>query len=95
MAEIGKRRISGFKFNFSPVQVELNTSADKRPPAIGQGTFDLGGDLPAWLVNTSIHRGPYETIQGMSRFVKKRKYRTAKLPYVKEPPVDWAAGTDD
>ena len=57
--------------------------------------IDLGGNLPAWLVNTSIHRGPYETIQGMSRFVKKRKYKRAKLPYIQEPPADWIAISED
>jgi hypothetical protein len=50
--------------------------------------IELGGKLPAWLVNTSIDRGPYETILGMARFVKKRRYRNAKIPYIKEMPVE-------
>ncbi|MCP4196440.1 MAG: hypothetical protein GY762_04750 [Proteobacteria bacterium] len=50
--------------------------------------IELGGHLPAWLVNTSIDRGPYETILGMAKFVKKRRYRKAKIPYIKELPVE-------
>jgi hypothetical protein len=50
--------------------------------------IELGGRLPAWLVNTSIDRGPYETILGMDKFVQKRRYRKAKIPYIKEPPSE-------
>ena len=57
--------------------------------------IELGGNLPPWLVNTSIHRGPYETILGMSRFVKKRRYKKARFPYIKEPPADWIAVSKD
>jgi hypothetical protein len=50
--------------------------------------IELGGRLPAWLVNTSIDRGPYETVLGMAKFVQKRRYRKAKFPYIKEPPTE-------
>jgi hypothetical protein len=72
----------------------LNTSWEFIPGKNGmvevhfELAIELGGKLPAWLVNTSIDRGPYETILGMARFVKKLRYRNAKLSYIKEIPIE-------
>ena len=50
--------------------------------------IDLGGRLPAWVVNMAIDTGPYNTLWGMSQQVKKDAYKNAKLPYIKEKTWD-------
>lgn len=44
--------------------------------------IDLGGSLPAWLINMVSHKGPYQTIKNMEEEVRKPKYRNAKLDYI-------------
>lgn len=50
--------------------------------------IDLGGKLPAWVVNMAIDTGPYNTLYGMSQQVNKGKYKFAKLSYIKEKPIN-------
>jgi len=47
-------------------------------------SVDLGGDLPAWLINLAIDKGPYNTLLNMAEMVKSDKYRGRILPYIKE-----------
>ena len=44
--------------------------------------IDLGGSIPAWLVNMVSSRGPYETIKNMESEVQKPEYRDATLEYI-------------
>ncbi|UBM62733.1 hypothetical protein LA303_01835 [Candidatus Sulfidibacterium hydrothermale] len=48
-------------------------------------SIDMGGSIPKWLVNLTAAKGPFETIRRMRKEVKKKKYRTAHLPYIIEP----------
>lgn len=44
--------------------------------------IDLGGSLPAWLVNMVSSKGPYETIKNMEAEVQKPEYRDATVTYI-------------
>jgi hypothetical protein len=46
--------------------------------------IDLGGNIPAWLVNTSIDNGPLQTIQNMAKVLNQEKYKKINLPYIIE-----------
>jgi hypothetical protein len=46
--------------------------------------IDLGGDIPAWIVNFAIDKGPFNTLQHMVEIVKTDRYRGKVLPYIKE-----------
>ncbi len=45
---------------------------------------DIGGSVPAWLVNMFAAKGPYETFVKLREQVKKPVYSTAVLPFIKE-----------
>ncbi len=49
-------------------------------------TIDLGGDIPAWLVNMAIDKGPFNTLLNMSKVVKTSKYADTYLSYIMEKP---------
>ena len=46
---------------------------------------DVGGNVPQWLVNLTAARGPFQTMRNLRKMVKKNKYKTSRLPYIKEP----------
>jgi len=46
--------------------------------------IDLGGNIPTWLVNTSIDKGPMHTLQNMSSLLQQNRYRKINLSYIKE-----------
>ena len=46
--------------------------------------IDLGGDIPAWIINFAIDKGPFNTLQHMVEVVKTDRYRGKVLPYIKE-----------
>jgi len=48
--------------------------------------IDLGGDIPAWLVNMAIDKGPYYTLLNMSKVVKTSRYKDTYLNYIMEKP---------
>jgi len=45
---------------------------------------DPGGNLPAWLINMAIDQGPTQTIMGLQKQVKNKKYQAMRLSYVEE-----------
>ena len=45
---------------------------------------DLGGNIPKWLINLAIDKGPYYTLLNLSKTLKNNKYQNIKLPYLKE-----------
>lgn len=47
-------------------------------------SMDLGGDIPAWLVNLVIDNGPFSTIFNMSKLVQTNLYKNTYLSYIKE-----------
>jgi hypothetical protein len=47
-------------------------------------SIDLGGDIPAWLVNFAISKGPFNTLLNMAEVVKTDRYRSKVLSYIKE-----------
>ena len=47
-------------------------------------SIDLGGDIPAWLVNFAIDKGPFNTLLNLAEVVKTERYRSKILTYIKE-----------
>ncbi len=47
-------------------------------------SIDLGGDIPAWLVNFAIDKGPFNTLVNLGKVVQTAKFRGQVLPFVKE-----------
>ncbi|HTI91701.1 MAG TPA: START domain-containing protein [Puia sp.] len=43
---------------------------------------DPGGDLPAWLVNMFVTKGPYESFKKLKEQLRKPVYVNAKLPFI-------------
>jgi ribosome-associated toxin RatA of RatAB toxin-antitoxin module len=46
-------------------------------------TLNLGGGIPAWVVNMVIDNAPYETMNGFREQLKKPLYKNAEVPYIK------------
>jgi len=44
--------------------------------------IDLGGMLPAWLINMVSSKGPYQTLKNMEEAVKQPEYRDAEVDYI-------------
>ncbi len=47
-------------------------------------SIDLGGDIPAWLVNFAIDKGPFNTLLNIAEVVKTDRYRNKVLDYIRE-----------
>ncbi|OQY00218.1 MAG: hypothetical protein B6I20_09075 [Bacteroidetes bacterium 4572_117] len=47
-------------------------------------SIDLGGKLPPWAINLAIDKGPLNTLQAMSKEIKREKFKNAKLSFIKE-----------
>ena len=43
---------------------------------------DPGGDLPAWLVNLFVTKGPYESFKRLKEQLRKPVYANVKLPFI-------------
>ena len=43
---------------------------------------DPGGDLPAWLVNMFVTKGPFESFRKLKEQLQKPEYVNAKLPFI-------------
>ena len=43
---------------------------------------DPGGDLPAWLVNLFVTKGPFESFKKLKEQLQKAEYVNAKLPFI-------------
>jgi len=46
---------------------------------------DVGGKIPRWLANMAATRGPYQTMLGLKREIRQKKYRNVHLPFIMEP----------
>ncbi len=46
--------------------------------------IDLGGNIPPWLVNISIDRGPMHTLANMAKVLEQSRYKNVKLSYIRE-----------
>lgn len=44
--------------------------------------LDPGGDLPAWLFNLFVTKGPTESFKNLKAQLKKPAYENARLPYI-------------
>jgi len=53
-----------------------------------QATYEFfvnpGGLTPAWLLNTAVAYGPYQTMLNFLQWIQKPKYQQAKSPLIKE-----------
>jgi len=62
-----------------------------RPLANGQvevtmtGHADLGGAVPAVIVNLLIQEHPYNSLLGMKKLINESRFQTARLAGIKEP----------
>jgi len=45
---------------------------------------DPGGNIPAWLVNLTITKGPYNTMIGLIKELKTERYNNIELDYISE-----------
>ncbi len=63
------QRLEGF-WQFTPKQ-------EGQVEVVYQLLSDPSGDLPAWLVNSSIISQPYETLRDMKKIVQQDKYQHA------------------
>lgn len=45
-----------------------------------------GGSLPAWLANSVVVETPFNTMSNMLDMIKKEKYQTASIPFIKNAP---------
>ncbi len=45
---------------------------------------DIGGEVPAWIVNMVKEKAPLNTLMLMRKELKKNQYKNARLPYIKE-----------
>jgi hypothetical protein len=43
---------------------------------------DPGGDLPAWLVNMFVTKGPYESFKKLKEQLQRPEYANARLPFI-------------
>ena len=46
--------------------------------------IDPGGNIPAWLVNMAVTKGPYNTMVGLIKELKTDRYCNIKLNYIDE-----------
>ena len=46
---------------------------------------DIGGKIPRWLANMAAIKGPYQTMLGLKREIKQKKYRKVHLSFIMEP----------
>jgi len=44
---------------------------------------DPGGNIPKWMVNLAIDQGPLQTVKNMRKELKKNKYKSAQLRWLK------------
>lgn len=45
---------------------------------------DIGGEIPAWMVNMVKEKGPLNTLMGMRKELSKEKYKNIELKFIKE-----------
>ena len=45
---------------------------------------DLGGNIPLWLINMAVTRGPLNTMNGFIKELESDKYNSVNLDYIKE-----------
>ena len=46
---------------------------------------DVGGNVPQWLANLTAAKGPFQTMKKLRKMVQEKKYKTAVLPFLREP----------
>lgn len=46
--------------------------------------INLGGNLPIWLTNLAVDKGPYYTLSKMKLMLKSKKYQYINIPYIKD-----------
>ncbi len=47
--------------------------------------INIGGSVPRWLANLTAAKGPYQTMRGLRKEIKRKKYRKVHLPFIMEP----------
>lgn len=47
--------------------------------------LDLGGNMPAWVINLAATKGPYNSLKSFIALAKEEPYLSIHLDYIKEP----------
>jgi hypothetical protein len=47
--------------------------------------LDVGGNVPDWIVNLFIEKGPYQSMLLFIEHIKLKKYKNTKLNFIEEP----------
>jgi hypothetical protein len=58
---------------------------DKKVKVVFELVIDLGGNMPAWLTNLAVTKGPSSSIKKFIALVGEEPYLSAHLDYIKEP----------
>jgi hypothetical protein len=58
---------------------------DKQVKVVFELVIDLGGNMPAWLTNLAVTKGPSNSIKKFVALVGEEPYLSAHLDYIKEP----------
>lgn len=45
---------------------------------------DIGGNIPNWLINLAVAKGPFKTMKGFKEIVESGRYEDAKLTFIEE-----------
>lgn len=46
--------------------------------------IDPGGNIPVWLINMVVSKGPFKTVEGLVKEIGSGKYNCTKINYIKE-----------
>ncbi len=47
--------------------------------------LDVGGKIPQWLANMAATKGPFQTMLGLKKEIRQKKYRKVHLSFIMEP----------
>jgi len=47
--------------------------------------LDLGGNIPAWVINLAVTKGPYNSLKNFVALAAEEPYSSARLDYICEP----------
>lgn len=50
--------------------------------------IDVGGKIPAWLINMSIARGPFNSMNSLKKIINEKRYYGVELAYINDSAID-------
>ena len=70
------------RIEYALIEWTFAPQKNNRIKLIYHARFAPGGNLPAWLVNTSVVSGPYSTIYQLREMVKHNEYKSKKFSFI-------------